>query len=342
MAGRKPYARTARGKFLAWYVYHEGHQVWLGRFEKEALENFERLKSGKPVIRPERAPALSSAPLVQELVDTYLDHRLKNGTRATYNWYRTTLKPFGAEFGALKANILKSQAVIDWINSVKTWGQNMRHAAGRSITTVFLYAVANDLIKDNPLKGFKKERAVPREDGELSPEEWTRLALEVKGSDFEDAMMFMRLTAARPLECRSIEARHYQRGMIVFPISESKGKRAERIIRIADKSLAIIERLVALYPSGPLFRDSRGKAWTRDSFGKRCRKLAKLCNIPQLIPYSFRTTYATESVIAGVDSLVLMRIMGHTSTAMLASVYARHGNRHDYMIEQSLRAVAGV
>ena len=152
----------------------------------------------------------------------------------------------------------------------------------------------------------------------------------------------MRLTGARPQEARMLEARHFQRGQIVFPRLESKGKKRERIIRLPGEALAIVQRLMEKYPDGPLFRTRKGLAWTRDSLAGRCRKLGKVCNVPQLVPYSCRITYATEAVIAGLDSLVLMKLMGHTSTRMLEAVYAKHGQRNDFMLGQAEKAIAGV
>ena len=338
---RKPYARNARGKLLGWYVLHDDKQVWLGRFEKEAQENYARLLAGKPVIRPERAATLSSAPSVQELVDAFLDARRK-GTESTYEWYKNHLTPFAEKFGAFKANILKPKEVTDWITSHETWGQNMRAGSGRCVIAVFRYADDNDLIKDTPMKRFKREQSVAREGAELTPEEWSRLSEAMKGTDVEDALRFMRLTGARPQECRLLEARHFQRGQIVFPRLESKGKKRERVICLPGEALVIVQRLMEKYPTGPLFRNVHGVAWTKDCLARRCRKLGKQCNIPQLVPYSFRISYATEAVIAGLDSLVLMKLMGHTSTKMLEAVYAKHGQRHEFMLGQAEKAVAGV
>ena len=338
---RKPYPRKARGKLLGWYILHEDKQVWLGRFEKEAQENHARLLAGKPVIRPERAAALSSSPTVQELIDSFLDAR-RGGTESTYRWYKNHLNPFAEKFGTFKATILKPREVTDWINSHPTWGPNMRHLSGRCVIAVFRYAAENDLIHDTPMKRFKKERSVAREGAELTPEEWSRLSEAMRGTDVEDAIRFMRLTGARPQEARLLEARHFQRGQIVFPTAESKGKRQERIIRLPGEALVIVQRLVEKHPTGPLFRNQKGVAWTRDCLARRCRKLGKQCNIPQLVPYSFRITYATESVINKIDSLVLMKLMGHTSTKMLEAVYAKHGQRQDFMLEQAEKAIAGV
>ena len=339
---RKPYPRKARGKLLGWYILHEDKQVWLGRFEKEAQENHARLLAGKPVIRPERTTTLSASPTVQELIDAFLDERRK-GTESTYKWYKDHLTAFGQKFGTFKANILKPKEVTAWINSHATWGQNMRACAGRCVIAVFRFATGvEELIKENPLKHFKREQGIAREGAELTPEEWSRLSEGMKGTDVEDALRFMRLTGARPQECRLLEARHFQRGQIVFPKLESKGKKRERVICLPGEALVIVQRLVEKYPTGPLFRNSHGVAWTRDCLARRCRKLGKQCNIPQLVPYSCRITYATESVINEIDSLVLMKLMGHTSTKMLEAVYAKHGQRHEFMMKQAEKAVAGV
>ena len=71
---RRPYERTLNGKRV-WYILWEGRQTWLGRFEKEALENWQRLKEGLAVIRLGKVTAAQlKEPIVRQIVDIYLTH----------------------------------------------------------------------------------------------------------------------------------------------------------------------------------------------------------------------------------------------------------------------------
>jgi len=51
----------------------------------------------------------------------------------------------------------------------------------------------------------------------------------------------------------------------VLPPSEAKGKKRPRIVYLPPKSFAICERLATEHPSGKMFRNTRGKAWTTDA-----------------------------------------------------------------------------
>ena len=51
--------------------------------------------------------------------------------------------------------------------------------------------------------------------------------------------------------------------MAVFPPSESKGKKHHRVLFLNDAALAIVKRRCEQYPTGMLFRNSCGNAWTK-------------------------------------------------------------------------------
>ena len=82
---RKPYARHVKGKLLGWYLLWEGKQIWLGRFEQEAMENWKRLKAGEEIIRPGRVTlAQSGEPTERQIAEIYLDYQQLNGAEGTY------------------------------------------------------------------------------------------------------------------------------------------------------------------------------------------------------------------------------------------------------------------
>ena len=68
-----------------------------------------------------------------------------------------------------------------------------------------------------------------------------------------------------PLEARTISAEHVdlKNTMIVFPPSQAKGKQNERVIFLPENALAICKRLVAAHPTGPIFRNTHGRPWTK-------------------------------------------------------------------------------
>lgn len=346
MRTRKPYARKARGVFLAWYVLHGGKQVWLGRYEQEANDNYKRLLAGQPVIRPSKTVA-SNAPTVTEICKKFLAFKKISSASGTHKWYHIYLRSFCMHEGTgqLQIATIKPHHVSAWINpklASGVWSDNSAHSAGRCLTTCFRWATEEGLIAVNPLAKFRKHRAVTREDCSLTKEQWAKIIGAIKEPQFLDAVQFMRLTGCRPLECRMAEARHFKGDNLTFPKSESKGKRHERVIWLSGEPLLIVQRLIALYPTGRLFRNSKGENWATESFSRRFKTLSKKLGISNAIPYSCRYSFINDAVVRGVDSLVLARLVGHVDTKMLMKVYARHQQRNEFMVEQAAKAVAGV
>jgi integrase len=355
---RKPYERRLKGKLIGWYVLWEGRQTWLGRFEKEAYDNWERLRAGKPVIRPDRVTApKAEEPTVQKIVGIFLDYQKAHGSERTYRWYRQFLKSFCKHegIGRLRVFALKKHMVQHWIDTNKTkapdpkkrikpWNENTAHNAARAVVACFNYAVEWEHLEKSPIPKLKKAKATPREDCELSPEEWKRLIQGIKDPSFKDAVLFMRLTGARPMECRNAEKRHFDPTIpaIVFPKAEAKGKKRERVIHLSGEALLIVQKLILRHPEGKLFRSGLGTPWLKDSLNRRFARLRKKLKIPHLIPYSLRHTYATDCVIKGIDSIVLAKLMGHTSTRMLEQVYAKHERRKDFMAQAAAKAIEGI
>jgi integrase len=150
--------------------------------------------------------------------------------------------------------------------------------------------------------------------------------------DVGDIIQFLRETGCRPKEARHLEARHLAGSCCVLSKAESKGGRAQRVIHLTDRALAICRRLALKRPAGPLFRDG-GKPWLAKSLSVRCRALG-------FTPYQIRHTFATDAIIRGVDLQTIAVLMGHSDLKMLSRVY-QHVRRCDSHLKESLeRATA--
>jgi integrase len=81
--------------------------------------------------------------------------------------------------------------------------------------------------------------------------------------DFLQAMWF---TGARPGEIAKIEARHLEGGLWRLDPTEHKTGRVtgkDRVIGVCDELYEIVDRLTALHPTGPIFRNSQGRPGRR-------------------------------------------------------------------------------
>ncbi len=124
--------------------------------------------------------------------------------------------------------------------------------------------------------------------------------------------------------------------VIVFTPSESKGKRHERVIFPPIDALAICQRLAAVHRLGPIFRNTKGRPWTKDSINCRFQRMKKKLNRP-CCAYAIRHSFATEGLKSGMDSLTLAQLMGHADTSMLAKHYAHLSRNPEYLREQANR-----
>ena len=222
-----------------------------------------------------------------------------------------------------------------------------RYYAGRSdtykniaITTVkaaMNWAVEQGYLDHSPIARIRKPRAAVRE-FYLPVSEWRRVLKVCRGQAFSDFVTVLLLTGARPQELRIVEARHYDvpASRLVFSIRESKGKLRRRVIYLDDTARAIAERLIAKYPTGPLFRNSRGRRWTSDSINSRFRRLKARLNMPELCAYALRHSFAHWKLTSDTDSHLVAKLLGHTDGRMLHTRYGHVDDDADFMLNAVL------
>ena len=161
----------------------------------------------------------------------------------------------------------------------------------------------------------------------ITPEQWDQLLALVPDRVFQDFLITLWETGARPIEVRKVEACHVDDGRWVFERKKSKGKRKRRVVYLTPAALEITERLVRQHPTGPLFRNTKGRPWTKNSVGLRFQRLEKKLDFP-VCAYSIRHSWATKQLREGTPLVIVSKLMGHADTRMLERVY-EHLNDDD-------------
>lgn len=268
----------------AWYLQLNGKQVRLaagGKAETKevAFTEFHRLMAGE-------LPTTNKT-TVADIVAQYLDWVKSNRAPATHEFYSKYLakskkaakvrRSFLDYIPAtMRVSDLKPVNVNRWLDaSYKGVSDNYKHCACRSVATCFNWAADLQILDSNPVKGFKRPAATPREIY-LTPDQWKQLVAAVDADDpFADLLWFMHQTGARPQEARIIAAAHFDKTgrRLVLERSNSKGKKVRRVIRLNDRALKIVTRLALKNPDGPIFRNLRGKPWEVYAMGCRFAKL---------------------------------------------------------------------
>jgi site-specific recombinase XerD len=152
-----------------------------------------------------------------------------------------------------------------------------------------------------------------------------------------DLLDFLWSTGCRPQEARILEARHIHDDIVIFAINESKGEKHQRVLFLTPDSQTITNKLIAKYPTGPLFRNRNGRAWTKDAIKCALTRISKKVGF-RVIAYGARHAYATNALINGVDSISVSHLMGHRSPAMVSQVYSHLAQNHEFLKKQARNA----
>jgi integrase len=253
----KPWFREGRG----WYVTLRGKQIPLGAEKKAAFEEYQRILREPP--REESSVAGSDS--LAALIDQFLDWVQLHRAVETYAWYQYRLERFVKVYPDLTIAQLKPFHIQQWIDSYRISNGSKRNFC-RAIQRCLRWCEEQGLVDRSPIAHFKKPRAGIRE-VVISPEEYQAILGAIKRPAFRDLCTFAWETGARAAECLKIERRHLDLAnhRIVLPRSAEKMQRVPRIIYLTQAAELIVRRLALKNPTGKLFRNNDGNAWTTDA-----------------------------------------------------------------------------
>ena len=147
----------------------------------------------------------------------------------------------------------------------------------------------------------------------------------------------MEQTGARPFsELATVTAGmvDFAAGTITFAKHKNAKKGKRRVVYLTAGLKAVLERLAAEHPEGPLFRTREGNPWTKGSVSKWMRKAEKALGLARLNPYAWRHTLITESLAKGLSADIVAELVGN-SPATIHKYYSHLDQKAD-----ALRAAA--
>lgn len=324
----KPYWRK---QARTWYVQLGKKQIRLGRDEKEAFEKYHQIMA-------DRGTAAVHYEKVVPLLDDYLQWVQENRAPSTYEKAVRHLQPFAELIGPnLTIASLTPHLLLNWAEKEKTWNSTTKNDAISMVQRALNWGVKRGHIPRSPIAKIDGKPRRLRREVFLTEAEFKDLR-KVVNDCFGDILDFMWFTGCRPTEARNLEVQHIdiKNKMVVFPTSEAKGKRNERVIFLPPQAVKILKRQLKLYKSGFVFRNTHGNQWKRNALSCRFKRLREKLG-KQLCAYALRHSYATEGLKRGVDSLTLAQIMGHSDTTMLSRHYAHLARNPVYLSEQACR-----
>jgi integrase len=301
--------------------------------EAEAWARYHRIMAGERVARTVFGDAAVVA------LDEFLDYAITSLAPATAEWYGHFLKPFAKHIGDdLALAGLEPSHVTEFLKQHSTWSKTTKNCAVRAIRrAVRWYCTEKKLAY--PLMGLK---APPRKRREVivSKEQFAAILQHVRGPQFKWYLQFLAWTGARPQEARAVEMRHcdLQLSRIVFPPSESKGGEYPRVIYLNEEAKALVAKLCKVWPTGPIFRNSHGKPWDKNSV--RCRFRRMRNKFGKLCAYHLRHTWATTA-LQTLDPITVAVLMGHSDVSQLARTYQHLAKNPTLLTEAAKKATAG-
>lgn len=266
----KPWFRTSR---KSWYVTIDGVQHSLGPDKSQAYERFYEL------MRQPRRRKVASGLLVA-IADRFLEWVSQHRSPATFQFYRDRLQPFVALHPDLRLAEIKPFHVQQWVDLHPEHSAATKRNNIRVVKRCLNWAAEQGYVDANPIAHMPAPSGGRRETV-VAPDEFEQLLSFVHDESFRRLLMVTYETGCRPQESLRVEARHVdlERSRWVFPTAESKTKRAPRIVYLSETAAEITAQLAATHPSGPLFRNSTGRAWTKYSvacaFGRLQVQLGK-------------------------------------------------------------------
>jgi integrase len=320
--GRQASVRIKNGR---WYSEAGGVGRYFGRIDEISREKAQAMLDGGCVpTRPLTVAELRDRYL--EWVGTHRSDRLL--TESTRHLVR-----FCRAFGRLEAAAITGDHLEDFQRRLADDGHDpvyvRKHST--SVRTMFNRArlakwLPQDFRPFSAVEGVRVE-ARPILEGDLPTRDEIDALLKHARGTLKDALTIYHRTGCRTSELLQARVGDFQRGgksLVLGRHKRSKTMRAPtpRTILLDDKAFAVVERLAAgRSPDAPILPNASGDPYTAGVFDHRWARLRKRAKVRESItPYSFRHLYISELLTAGLDSLVVAKIVG-TSVGMLERVY---------------------
>ncbi len=253
----KPFFRKNR---RLWYVQIDGKQQNLGPDREKAFELYFRLMQ-----LPTESPQVAGQSVLA-LVDSYLDWCKQHRAPDTFEWYRWRLQLFCDSIPKdLTVAELKPYHVQQWIDSQETWGSGSKRNGCKAVQRALRWSEQQGYIERSPIAHMPKP-AMGRREVVISDAQFLELQSLSRNDSFTDLLRVTWDTGCRPQESLRVEARHVDvpGSRWVIPVSEAKTDTV-RVVYLTEAALEITSRLMEIHPEGPLFRNSQGRAWNKDS-----------------------------------------------------------------------------
>jgi integrase/recombinase XerC len=322
----KPWYRVQKN---SWYITLKGRIVSLGvqgkQNRKKAVAEWHRL------VVEGKAQEPAKPVTVAELGEEFLSDARTWLKPNTLIWYERSVGELSTSFGREAVASLTVVSVERWLQA-HGWSATTRNHVIGVLHVCFRWAIRRKLIDSNPLSGIIKPLKHSRGDeAVITPDDHKRL-LNAATEQFRNVLHVLHATGARPSEVCSITAENFDPTTGLVKLLDHKTARhgKPRVIYLTPDAVRLLAGLRENTVSGPILRNRRGRAWTKDAVVLAMRRLRDRTGV-KATAYSYRHTFATEALVSGVPETHVAELLGHSSTAMLHQHYAHLGSKAQAM-----------
>ena len=321
-------------KQTGWYMTTlNGEKIKLSQDKDEAETAFHELlaKKGKD-------PAEGLRPSLKSIVGLYLDEAEKTKDAATYELQRHYLTGFAEHVGNKKVPDLRLHHVTDWLRDNPQWNDSTQGLAVSLVTACMNWAVAEQRVARNPLKGVKRkktkrrERIVPPDHLELiltrGPQRVAALLRVVAGTGMRPFSEAAKLTAAMI---------DWEGGLVKLEKHKNAKKGKDRVVFFTPDVLELLKAQAAQYPEGLLFRTRWDTPWNRNNARGELLRACRELKLPRYSVYDLRRTYITNALARGLTANVVAQLVANTPEVINRYYDSLH-LRKDTLREAAMKA----
>lgn len=336
----------------AWYVKDAaGRFIRLDKDQDRAIRKWHELQASQSYQGDEATVHGILRAFLEEL-----DGELSESRLAALVYYSEL---FRADHGDDLVSSVKSSTVSRWLRAPKpgrkgrddkngapiVWSSSSQRHAAAFLKRCWKWAHDQGFIGQNLLAGLKLKECEYRD--EVMPsdvhERLVRECMRVPESRPFALYLIASRSGARPQQIREVTAKHVSADGFqwVFKAHKTRAKTGKPLVVYLPPCLRTLTRiLVDVHPTGPLFRNSRGDAWKKDTVTQRMDRLRKKLDLPAgTVAYLYRHSMATDALMAGQSTAVVAQLLGHTDTRMVSKVYG-HLDKHSQFLVDAANATA--
>ncbi len=329
---RKPFFRKAR---QCWYVKDDqGHFIRLDPDEKKAFAIWERLRN--------IADYQHHDATLEAICEAFLKHHEPELSKVRFADLTWILEEFALWFGPTRlAREVGKADVLRWMRSERdlrggrgVWSAARQRDAGHTVKRVLDWAIRRQYLPWSDVTEMRLPSPEPR-DEMICYADHCRLiggCKARKSRPFRLVLIALRLSGARPAQVRELTASNVIGDSWVFRRHKTSAKTGKPLVVRCGPCLQTLTRILThARPSGPMLLSAHRKPWPKDGIVLRFRRLREAVGLDGVTAYSYRHTYATDALQAGISLPTVAALLGHVNPTMVSRVYGHLEKRSDHL-----------